>query len=485
MSNVWGWIRRWADVALFGSLAAITAGAFLMQDIPVRSARPDDSIWRPTNWLPDALGHAPAVVAGNHIYVTGGDGPIGGNPRTSVYYATIYSDGGLSYWGSTTSLPSPRHYHAGVEARGYLYVIGGYDQASALSTMHYAPINGDGTLGSWKSGRSLPAARAGVRAVQNKDFVYVIGGADNGGPKNSVYYAYVNSDGSLDNWIVAPSLPRALGWTGVAMVNDAIYVTGGHDGSVRRSEVYRAKINADGSLAGWEAQTPLPVDLANHTLVAIGGYLYTFGGLRTTGYSLSSVYRAALLSDGAVGTWEELLDPLPQELHDHGAAVKGWRAYTGGGYTYSSSMNAYQARVSIFTPNTVHFANPVCGRFFTGTSASHWPYFMPDGSTEPWYIDPSLTGQVGFQDGRYARLGDVYLIPYEMGYVDGYANVSRMINGQWLETVISCDAMPPPTDAHATHTPTPTATPTRYGAHRPPPRRGRRRLWLRRQALQR
>ena len=48
---------------------------------------------------------------------------------------------------------------------GYVYEIGGFSNGWFINTVDYAPINSNGTLGSWTATTSLPAATEAASSV--------------------------------------------------------------------------------------------------------------------------------------------------------------------------------------------------------------------------------------------------------------------------------------------------------------------------------
>ena len=46
----------------------------------------------------------------------------------------------------------------------------------AVSTVYTAPINADGTLGTWTTGTSLPSVLCSSQAIVTKNRVYLLGG---------------------------------------------------------------------------------------------------------------------------------------------------------------------------------------------------------------------------------------------------------------------------------------------------------------------
>ena len=126
-------------------------------------------------------------------------------------------------------LPGPLTAHSTVANNGYLYVVGGNTGSSCINTVRYAPINADGTIGAWATTSALPAARCGnVEAVTVANgFMYAAGGFNNADVTTAVFYAPVNADGTLGTWVTNPSsltVPRE--YNGLEALNGFLYAIG-------------------------------------------------------------------------------------------------------------------------------------------------------------------------------------------------------------------------------------------------------------------
>ena len=101
--------------------------------------------------------------------------------------APINGNGTVGTWTATTAFPIARFGHTSVAYNGYLYVIGGND--GALSDVKVAPINGDGTVGNWVTTTALATPRAYHTSVADNGYLYVIGGYDGAGNLDDVQVA--------------------------------------------------------------------------------------------------------------------------------------------------------------------------------------------------------------------------------------------------------------------------------------------------------
>jgi hypothetical protein len=70
-----------------------------------------------------------------------------------------------------------------------VYLLGGYNGSAYVSTVYTAPINSDGTLGTWTTGTSLPGALSHSQAIVTKNRVYLLGGYNGSAYVSTVYTA--------------------------------------------------------------------------------------------------------------------------------------------------------------------------------------------------------------------------------------------------------------------------------------------------------
>jgi N-acetylneuraminic acid mutarotase len=136
--------------------------------------------------------------------------------------------------------------------------------------------------------------------------IYVLGGLDGGGNATStVYYASLNADGTIPavattgTWATTTPLPQVLFAASAAIFHGRIYVVGGNDSTgAPVAKVYSAKINADGTLGGWQTLPDLPAALAYHQLFTSAGNLYVLGGDTSAVNPVSNLQDAS--SQGAI-----------------------------------------------------------------------------------------------------------------------------------------------------------------------------------------
>jgi len=290
-------------------------------------------VWTQTSSLPEPLETQAAAVNKGFLYVIGG--LSNGTPTDSVLYATINSDGTVGPFQETTPLPYTLYrYLCGVVNNGFLYAIGGIANGSTTSSVVYAPILSDGTVGDWMHTTSLPEPLQLHGTVANKGYLYVMGGstapiAEPGYETAAVSYAKFNPDGTLGPFTSTTELPVADYKTCPVADRGFIYLLGGETPK-SVSSVWYASPRQDGSLGAWNAATPLLYTDAATAIVNSNGAVVVMGGDTTgSGGDTSGVVEGKITGPGTIN-WT-LLTHLPKVTsRQSGTAYNGYVYSIGG-----------------------------------------------------------------------------------------------------------------------------------------------------------
>jgi len=263
-------------------------------------------------------GLAAAVYNGN-LYVVGGRKASVGTSCSSlssqycndVQYAPINNDGSLGSWSSTGSgFPAPRHEHAVAAYGGYLYVLGGDSGSGYLNDVQYAPINANGTIGGWTTAsNTFKTVRGGHVGLAYNGYLYVLGGYTGGGLLDDVQYAPINAGGAPGTWNYTASfnMPRES-LAGVAQ-NGYMYISGGvRGGNAYQNDIQYASINANGTIDNWQQGTNFSTARQDHTTAIYGGYLYILGGEITGGTLQSDVQYAQVTAMPMKALYSKVID---------------------------------------------------------------------------------------------------------------------------------------------------------------------------------
>ncbi|KKU83068.1 MAG: hypothetical protein UY11_C0029G0008 [Candidatus Amesbacteria bacterium GW2011_GWC2_47_8] len=259
-------------------------------------------LWVNSSNLPQNLYWHAAVSSGEYAYSLGGTQYPPQTSKDLVFVATMDNSGGLSNWRTLNTLPQRLSMGAAGATRAgttnYVYFSGGWtdDGANSSRKVYYAPINGDGSLGTWTATTDLPDILSMHGMVAYGGYVYVIGGWNSSTrEKGEVWRAATNADGTLGAWAAMPSLPGKVRNAGVTLAGNYVFVVGGHNGAGLLNTVYYTSIDNSGQMAVWQTSSNnLPAGNVTGALSEVGGYMYYTGGFDSlTGYT-DKVYRSKL-----------------------------------------------------------------------------------------------------------------------------------------------------------------------------------------------
>jgi N-acetylneuraminic acid mutarotase len=285
--------------------------------------------------IPTAQAEHASLAYNGKLYVLGGCTVYTSGTcttfSTEVKSNAINPDGSLNAsWTTLNALPSGRSAMKAVAFNGYMYVIGGRTASAAGSrTVWYAKINSDGTLGSWTDNSSnyLPSGqdRRSFGAAITQGYLYVAGGQDTSNAYlNNIYYAQINADGSLGSWSTNTAFTTARSQFGFTAYNGTLYVAGGTNGSAL-NDVQYARVNSSGTISAWTYTTDIDAGLSYGQMVGANGYMYFVG----TDNSSTQIKYADINADGSLGMSFHSVNGLT------GAHIRGATAYSDG-YFYSN-----------------------------------------------------------------------------------------------------------------------------------------------------
>lgn len=262
-----------------GSVRATVAYASLSTDGSVGS-------WSTTSSLQTARYQHAVLTYNGYIYALGGQ-TTGDTEIATVEYAKVNADGTLGTWASTSSLNSTWGGLSGVDGaiyKGYMYITGGNNSSDvAQSETQYAQINANGTLGAWTATTSFTTARYFHSSVAANGYLYVIGGhGGSGGYFTDVQAAPINSNGTVGTWAYTSPLPVAVRKAIVTSYNGYIYLYSGETdaGVLVGTNVWYAPMNADGSIGDWQMSVGSTFSTARASAAGgiYNGYMYLLGG---------------------------------------------------------------------------------------------------------------------------------------------------------------------------------------------------------------
>ena len=307
--------------------------------------------WQGTNSLPSALVFSQTLPYQNMLYAAG---------YGSIYYASINGDGSLGSWATLPAVGARFYGIAAYSPNGtnhYFYTTGGLDLSTnkPTTTVQFASVSPDGSLGSWQAATSLPLPNDDNAAAVYNGYLYVQSGnichnlscSSLASPSTTIYYAHINSDGSLGSWSNSPGDPTIYAWhsTNIVFLNGYVYMLSAIHTTDPNPYLSYASINADGSVGPWNtALVPeLPQLLTDTSMVGGDGHLYIIGG--DTGdpsHATSTIFSAPINSDGSVGSWQISATSLPVPMAYTSPLIYNNYVYTVGGQNGSFATSTVQ-----------------------------------------------------------------------------------------------------------------------------------------------
>lgn len=258
-----------------------------------------------------------AAVNNNYIYIAGGCvGTLDCNNATnSVEYAPLNPDGSVGTWNTAAALPGDRVYGQLEQVGGTLYYLGGQDDSgTAYSTIYYAVPDASGNISSWSTASGGIGNTSSSAAVARTEFsstvwngrIFVLGGYDsNDQTTNTVFISpQLNSGGDIPANSWSSGTPFNVAREGLTAIAYAnnLYLLGGYDGSNFLSDVQYAQINANGTLSSWSYSTSLPRNVSNADGFAANGYMYIFGGKQSAIQCTASTYVAPISANTTIAS---------------------------------------------------------------------------------------------------------------------------------------------------------------------------------------
>jgi len=272
-----------------------------------------------------ARSEMPGVYLNGLIYVPGG---YGGETVFQAY------DPARDTWTDLDPLPEGRNHAMAAALDGRVYVLGGAQSGgpgATSTTFAYDPATN-----TWARRADLPEARAGGAAVALDGRLYVVGGVGD----TADLLAY---DPAADAWTRLAALVQPRDHLAAAVLNGEIYALGGRwpaAGELRTVEIYDPAANQ------WRLGAPMLGLHSGFSAAGLHGHLLVAGGeLILTGRAALDAFE---IYDPATQTWAAG-PPLPFALHGEPAVADDQRLYLLGGSDVPGDIVNF-GRTLIYTP---------------------------------------------------------------------------------------------------------------------------------------
>jgi hypothetical protein len=305
------------------------------------------------------------VAANGFLYAVGGC-TTGDPPSTCTAYdgtvltLQIYNNASgapAAFTSSSNTYSTDRIGASSTIYNGYIYFVGGCSAAvcgnNSVSTVDYAKINDDGTLGVWATATfGMNIARSNFKLLTNGGYLYALGGVSNGSPNSSTEHALPDpTNGNIaSSWVTDTPLPISISGLDAAIYNGYAYISGGvgRKGSPVYNSVYYNKLNPNGTLSAWTPTTSFTTPRSRHLAFAYNSTFYIVGGYDGVN-DLNDVQYAKINADGTIGSFSFSAN-LPQPVSDaSGFTANGYLYVVGGAQGASCTNNTYAASIGANT----------------------------------------------------------------------------------------------------------------------------------------
>jgi len=358
--------------------------------------------WKTTSSISVSRNGYAAGIYNGYIYIMGGW--TGSGVLTTVEYAKFKADGTLGSWATTTAFTTARSTAGGFAYNGYLYILGGYNAASTYyNDVQYARINNDGTVGTWIATSSFTTSRAALTTVVSNGYVYLMGGTnDLSTGMNNTQYAPITASGRLGTWTTGSNLSTGYWAMGGATYNGYIYGIGGRLGSNSYTTVQYAQIDPTGTATAYTTSgNTFTTTRVGAQTVATSGYLYVMGG-DNGGTPVNTIYKAPLNADGSIGTFASTTAFTTNRTFFAAVANNGYMYVLGGcSSAYASCTTAANNEATVYK-STINTANGTLGAWSAQTSFTTARYGLSAAVYNNYiYVMGGLNGSTFRNDIQY------------------------------------------------------------------------------------
>jgi Kelch motif protein len=177
--------------------------------------------------LPEPRAQAVAMPTTDGLIVVGGEGPDG--VVNTTYKSKFDATGKLGKWEAEAPLARPQADALGAVIGEFVWLYGGHDDTGPVGAVQRGtigpeaaegfPANPDqGKVTGWavNNAANLPGARDDAAGYSANGTLYLMGGADNDGPRTEVYWAIPSNDGNIPEWKHLPQSDLPYGLTGAS-----------------------------------------------------------------------------------------------------------------------------------------------------------------------------------------------------------------------------------------------------------------------------
>ncbi|XP_071021773.1 kelch-like protein 12 isoform X1 [Oncorhynchus clarkii lewisi] len=230
-------------------------------------------------------------------------------------------------WSFLPNIARKRRYVATVSLNDRVYVIGGYDGRSRLSSVECLDYTADED-GVWYTVATMNVRRGLAGATTLGDMIYVAGGFD-GSRRHTSMERY---DPNIDQWSMLGDMQTAREGAGLVVASGLIYCLGGYDGLNILNSVERY----DPHTGHWTNVTPMATKRSGAGVALLNDHIYVVGGFDGTAH-LDSVEVYNIRTD----YWTTVASMTTPRCYV-GATVLRGRLYAIAGYDGNSLLSSIE-----------------------------------------------------------------------------------------------------------------------------------------------
>ena len=257
--------------------------------------------------LPTRVTEAGGTSSGNKFYLLGGIDAYGRTTNKFWEY-----DASTNKWTSLPDIPAYINHPGVVTINNKIYVVGGFEPIGLrlrwLMFADWKPLNTvyvfDLENKTWETGPQMPE-KLGAGGIAACDTAIWYAGGINSDKKITAAFYYL----SLHNrqWHKLPNMPTARDHLRMELAGSKLYAMSGREDDLRKNlatvEIF------DPSANSWTKGKDIPTPRGGFGSIAIGRYIYTFGG-----EAFFSCFDNIERMDTTTGEWEKL-PALPEGRH--------------------------------------------------------------------------------------------------------------------------------------------------------------------------
>lgn len=315
--------------------------------------------WTSQTALPFKMYEGQAIVTKNRVYLMCGNNDnmgqasTNGSPVDNIFSAPINADGTIGTWTKAGTFPAKIEHPATVCYGKYIYFIGGADVQLSIPTdsTYRCEVLSDGTLGNWKQMTNTPVGTRFSQALVAGKYVYLIGGRVNvtNSATNAVQRATIDDDGEIGPWANHEySLPSVITNHQLFTTKNRVYILAGlgpdaNQNLVWQKKVFSATIDANGYLGAWSQVTDHAANLTNSQVVCTANRVWLIGGQPAGGTRTNTVQTAPINADGTLGAWATATTTIPVAISNQQVVVTSSKLYSLGGFDTAASNVVFSA----------------------------------------------------------------------------------------------------------------------------------------------